>query len=272
MSRGFAVLGFALVVACSREGPPVEPLRLEWIRPRNVKGVFLNEDLVFTFSAEVDPLSVIRTGIHVHDADGAPARGSWFVEGVQVRFAPAPVLARDLSDGGYRPGTRYEVEVLGFPRVDAVRGLDGRPLERSYRWSFETVSVAADHSDLVFEDASPASAQRIRPAQRMPWIGPEGPVLLECEEPIDPSTIDEGEFLFVPEEADGRAFRGKRAAATSELRSKARPRGISTRPTVLRASRAPSSSSIRASARSRPAPTRCASRGRSASVISAGTQ
>ncbi len=194
---GFAALVFALSLACSRKEGGVEPLRLEWIRPRSAEGVFLNEDLAFTFSAEVDPLSVIRRGIQVHDADGLPARGSWFIEGEQVRFAPAEVLARDLSDGGYRPGTRYQVEILGFPRVDAVRGLDGRPLERSYRWSFATVSIGSDHSGLVFEDASPASAATIRPVERLPWIGPDGPFLLECDEPIDPSSIVASDFLFV---------------------------------------------------------------------------
>ncbi len=197
-----ALLG-ALLAACFAREVPVRPLRLESIRPRNVHGVYLNEDLVFTFSAEVDPESLVRRAVRIEDAAGRPARGDWFVEGKQLRFSPAPVRMRDLSDGGYRPGTRYTVEILGFPRLDAVRDVEGRPLDAGRVWSFETVAVAGERAGFVFEDASPAHAERLRLVRDRAWIGPEDPVLLECAEPIDPSSIHDEDFALIRRSESG---------------------------------------------------------------------
>ncbi len=58
-------------------GPPSVPrgLRLEGIRPADGRGVYLNEDLVLTFSLEVDPTSITAESLAIVSPDGHRARG-----------------------------------------------------------------------------------------------------------------------------------------------------------------------------------------------------
>jgi hypothetical protein len=194
------------------EDPP-RVLELLMARPENPEGVFLNEDLVFHFSADVDRASVTRDSVRIATRDGRPARGTLSVEGSRVRFAPAPVLARDLSDGGYLPGTEYVVELIGFPLPDGVRSVDGQPLARTRRWSFRSVDAREPLAQVVFEDRDP---DRVRPLRCWPppagvearvEIDPQGPLFLKCDEQIDPSTVLDGALLLVRSERGSRPTR-----------------------------------------------------------------
>ena len=186
-----------LALAASCSPPDTEPAyaRLLQIRPENRSGLFLNEKLVMHFSEALDPTSVHGLSVRILAEDGTRARGALELRDESLSFVPEPVLARDLSDGGYRPGTRYLVKLAGFPRVEALRGRSGRPLGRSLEWSFETVDVREPRSGFVFEDPSlnvahPAIVVRTR-------IAPGEPIELEGGEPIDPSTVDGGDFMLV---------------------------------------------------------------------------
>ena len=194
--------GAGLAAGCGRGQPEARVLSLEAVRPTDAQGVFLNEELVFTFSAPVDPSSVTAESLRIVSAGGEPARGEWTVRGRQARFQPSPTLARDLSDGGYRPGTRYTVTLSGFPRLGCVRGLEGEPLARARTWSFETVGTGGEQR--LFEDASPARGQRVRlsphRSMQMPEFEEGEPVLLFCDEPLDPSTLDEKQFWIVADQ------------------------------------------------------------------------
>lgn len=184
------------LAACAQREPEARWLQLEQFRPANTTGVFLNEPLVFHFSEGLDPTSVLPTAVQIVARNGerTRARGDWLLAGNKLTFQPAPVLAPDLSDGGYLPDTTYDISLAGFPRLDALRDLTGVPLERSLSLTFTTVDPAAPESGFVFEDASmdvglPLFLQRDR-------VEPGAPILLEGEEPIDPSTLFDDDFAL----------------------------------------------------------------------------
>lgn len=185
------------LVACTAEPQPQRWLELRQVRPQERVGVYLNERIVLHFSGPLDPDSVHSGSVRVLADDGTPARGRLSVERDRVEFQPAPVLARDLADGGYRPATRYAVELAGFPRADALRSEDGRVLGESLRWTFETVAVSEPRSGFVFEDSSPTSGSPV--ILRTPVLQPLQPIRLTCEEPIDPSTLWSEDFELLPE-------------------------------------------------------------------------
>lgn len=187
-------LALALAPACSEAGPePVPPLRLTQVRPRpeQREGLFLNEALVFHFSAPVEAASVSSESLSVRGPGGLAARGRFEIEGDRVRFLPELGLARDLSDGGLLPGTRYEVLVRGFPWPDGLRSVDGRVLERTQRFEVETAPLREPRGQM-FEDRSPLYGEPLVPEARE--LDPGASIYLRCAEPLDPGTVADGEF------------------------------------------------------------------------------
>jgi hypothetical protein len=176
---------------CSEPAPQPRWLTLRQIRPENREGVFLNERLVLHFSEPLERASVHPRSVRVVSSDGLEARGRLAVEGDRIEFVPAPVLSRELSDGGYRPGTRYSVELAGFPRPDALRGASGAPLRQNLRWSFAT-AVRGDERAQVFEDPSPQGGLPLVVAS--PSVRPLEPIVITCAEPVDPSTLHSEDF------------------------------------------------------------------------------
>jgi hypothetical protein len=206
--RGIALVcaASALAAACSpwSDRPSRAPAQLElrFVRPSAAEPVLLNEDLVLYFSGEVDRASVTRASIQIRSGSDE-ARGSLQVDGDRVRFVPAPVLAPDLSDGGYRPGAEYTVAIAGFPEIDGVRGIRGEPLAHAWTWSFRTIAAAAGEAargGFVFEDRQPDKIGRLRlvPPLTVPQaeysLGPQDAIYLACDKPIDPSTLHDDDF------------------------------------------------------------------------------
>lgn len=203
MSRCLIRLSYGLLLwlpACG--GPQADAprtLQLVKIVPTSEHGVFLNEPLTFHFSADVDPLSVHGESVRVETESGERARGSLRVEGHKVIFQPDVPRARDLSDGGYRPGRRYLVRLEGFPRPDGIRGTDGEPLASTFPWSFDTVEVDEPRHALLFDDLH---LERQRPPQIFPSAGSSGvyqigvgdSIYLACEKPIDPTSLRSEDF------------------------------------------------------------------------------
>lgn len=191
--------------ACGPAASPPRVLHHRLTRPANPDGVFLNEDLVFYFSDDIDRASVTRGSVRILSTDGGQARGRLSVDGKSVRFAPDPVLAADLLDGGYRPDTQYTVEILGFPSPDGVRGVRGEPLESTYRWSFRTVRVTVPRSALVFDDRMQDKRPWLRLCPSPPaapdsaaLIGPRDSIYLACDKPLDPSSVRDEDFELRP--------------------------------------------------------------------------
>jgi len=199
-------------------------------RPANPDGVYLNEDLVFHFSAEVDRTSVTRDSVRIATKDGRPARGRLVVDGTKVRFVPAPVLAPDLSDGGYVPGAEYAVEIAGFPQPDGLRGVHGEPLRSTYRWTFRTVAAPGEEGATLFEDRDPGRTRRLRLfpplTGRRYELGPTDAIYLSSEEPLDPSSLVEGAFSLLERTVVPR--RPRQSADASEP-----PREVRLRPRLI---------------------------------------
>ena len=189
----------SLLGACSESEPARRWLELRQVRPQDRLGVYLNERLVLHVSEPLEPESVHGGSVRVLAPDGSTARGRLSVEGDRIEFQPAPVLAPDLGDGGFRPSTRYTVELTGFPRADGLRSQSGLWLGSNLRWSFETVAVTEPRSGFVFEDSSPTSGSPV--ILRSTVIRPLEPIRLTCEEPIDPSTLRSEDFELVQEAA-----------------------------------------------------------------------
>lgn len=198
---GRAFLGLAgLALCCSPTASPrvVEPLHLTHIRPSNPEGVFLNEEIVFYFDQALDPVSVTSASLEILSESRLPARGDLRVEDDHVRFVPLPVLATDLSDGGYLPGTRYTATLSGFPRADGVRGSRGALLQRTIAWSFRTVRVDHPRTGLLFEDRMQNKTGLLRlfpsTAGQGGLIRTQDSIYLACDKPIDPSTVSPEAF------------------------------------------------------------------------------
>lgn len=192
-----------LLPACADGVPQPRVLRLRQATPEpGATGVYLNEAVELFFSDEVDPASVHAQSARILSLDGVPARGRWEVSGRRLTFTPDPVLAPDLSDGGYRPEATYRVELSGFPRPDGLRGLGGEPLPGTLRWEFNVVSAGQGRHGFLFEDSS---LERGLPlVLRTFEVPPGGPIVLEGEEPLDPSTLFGEDFLLQPQGAGGR--------------------------------------------------------------------
>ncbi|MDP6937640.1 MAG: Ig-like domain-containing protein [Planctomycetota bacterium] len=197
--------GAILCAACGQAPVAVEAVRLESIRPVEGEGVYLNEEIVLTFSRAIDPSSVAPTSLRIVDGAGREAEGRWEVVGRQARFAPRPVLSGTLTDGGYLPGTVYSVDLGGFPRLDGLRGLKGEPLDRSWRWSFSTAEVGPGRRGFVFDDASPGTGAHVSLSNARP-LHPGEALVLECNEPLDPSSLREEEFRIERVESGAAAF------------------------------------------------------------------
>ena len=173
-------------------------MRLQQLRPRQEarEGVYLNEPIVLHFSRPVEVASVTAASLLVRPVGGgATAAGRIEVAGDRVRFLPELGVARDLSDGGLRPGTTYEVLVRGFPAPDGLRSVEGLPLERSVRIEFTTAPLTEPRRQM-FEDRTPARGEPLLLAQRL--LASADSLEFECAEPLDPLSLVDGEFTLRP--------------------------------------------------------------------------
>lgn len=200
-------------VACTQAAPSATAETLRLVRPRLAGGsagvyqqdVYLNEELRFYFSADVDRTSVTRDSVRITSEHGVPADGSFSVERDCVRFVPKLPLLRDLTDAGLRPGTRYRVEIAGFPWPDGVRSTSGRPLAASLAGDFTTVAEheagGAPRTWLLFDDrlqARPGLVKFFPPRRaKEAYVTPLGGALLVVsDKPIDPTTLSAENFDF----------------------------------------------------------------------------
>lgn len=186
-----------LCLACGPAPSAPEVLRLVRVLPEPGTTLLLNEDLALNFDADLDPSSVTRISVALTGEGGRVVDGTWRVHGSGLSFSPAPVRAKDLGDGGYRPGETLELVVRGFPSPAALRSDDGHWLEATLRTTFRVIEVGASQPGFVFIDATQS---RAAPLEMMPGdpgmplgrpLAPGEPLVLRCKEPIDPSSLVE---------------------------------------------------------------------------------
>lgn len=174
---------------------------LEQVSPREGL-VHLNQGITLHFSVPIDAASLTRTSLSIRDEDGEPASGTVRVDGRIVQFVPDPVLAPDLSDGGFRCGTRYKLEARGFPHLDGLRSVDGQPMRTTYRWSFQTVAASADPREMFFErERGPVEplwlVGSVLLGEEM-WLRTRAAevLTLQCGAPILPSSVRSADFVL----------------------------------------------------------------------------
>ena len=188
-------LAFVPLACAPGPAPEVEVLELRSRFPKNPVGVRLNEDLQLFFNRELDRSTVTASSVRVLGPNGRRAEGQWRVEGRELRFVPEPVFRADLSDGGFRPGTSYTVELRGFPDPGGVRAEDGAPLRSTLRWSFTTVE---SDEVLLFEDATLERGSALKLSRvDLSAEGDRRSILLRCGEPLDPRTLFDDDFSLV---------------------------------------------------------------------------
>lgn len=181
-----------LVAGCRPAQSPARTLELQDFFQAGERAVLLNETLVFHFTAEVDPTSLTAESLRIIAPDGEPARGRAECSRNQILFHPDIPRRRDLTDGGLLPGTRYRVELRGFPEPDGLRGRGGEPLMRSRRFHFTTVE--ASEEGLLFADLTPELARLMR-VERV-RIEPIEAIALEIDEPVDPRSLNSADFVL----------------------------------------------------------------------------
>ena len=104
--------------------------------------LLLNDAVTIYFSEPIRPTSVTEDSVTLIDENGHQVPGAPLRVGTDwVSWVPKPPLAKDLSDGSFRPGGHYHLVLAGIPRVDRIRSQNGRSLDR--RISFDI--YVADH-------------------------------------------------------------------------------------------------------------------------------
>lgn len=91
--------------------------------------LLLNDAVTIYFSEPIRPTSVTEDSVTLIDENGHHVPGAPLRVGTNwVAWVPEPPLAKDLSDGSFRPGGHYRLVLAGKPRVDRVRSQNGRSL------------------------------------------------------------------------------------------------------------------------------------------------
>lgn len=155
--------------------------------------MLLNEPLVVHFSQNLDPRSITQRTVRVVDERGNEVDGALEVVGRRLSFEPALPIDRALATGSFRAGSAYTLELLGFPRVDALRGRDGAPLSRTFRARFSTADAESERPflDDAPDRAALLSFEDTRAEAGAPWA-------LVCDQALDPRTVNDDLFVLVP--------------------------------------------------------------------------
>lgn len=128
--------------SCGGGGGGTNPdLALLGFNQPNVAGVALNQPLIFTFSADIDPLSITPDTLRIVGAFG-PFFELTHVDGNLVALLPRAPNFGNLSDVGLAPNTPYSVSMPTFPAVDTIESTGGKPLLSALTYNFRTVSGA----------------------------------------------------------------------------------------------------------------------------------
>lgn len=186
-------LGVGPTAACERAPRTAPALGVAQFRQESAEGVLLNEPLVVHLSQPVDPRSVTDAAVVVVADDGIPAEGELRVSGRRLAFVPRLPLDPGLDDGGLRPGRRYTLRLRGFPRVDALRSVDGAPLARTFVATFATASI--DDEGAVLLDDAPERRARLAFERATAPAGEPWHVL--ADKAVDPRSLSDASFVLL---------------------------------------------------------------------------
>ncbi|MDA1194594.1 MAG: Ig-like domain-containing protein [Planctomycetota bacterium] len=153
-SRFFLVLGLVLVLGASVSmtscgggaGGTNPDLVLLGFNVPNLSGIALNQPLIFTFSASINPATITPDSLRVVGVAG-PFFESTIVDGNLVALMPTVPNFANYSDAGYAPNTQYTVSLTEFPAVTTIESTTGKPLLAADSYTFRT--LPAPSPDIV---------------------------------------------------------------------------------------------------------------------------
>ncbi len=188
------MLASALLIAtaCTEDERPIQRLELARFVQDGDSEVTLNEPLVFHFDRVIDRASVHSGSVRIVEANDPfeRVRGELLVDRKTLTFQPDLPLDADLLDGSFRPGTTYRVELVGFPRPDGIRSVDGAPLAATVERTFRTATGDGAPLFTVGRGGAGVHLKDVR-------IGPLDPIELIVDgEAVDPRSLRSGEFVM----------------------------------------------------------------------------
>ena len=132
MRATLVALALAALAGCWQRREAPAPLLVDRTSPTlgdPAQPVLLNDALTVYFTDDVRKLSVTPDSVTLLDERGFHVPGQLKTGSNWVSFVPTPPLTPALTDGSFRPGGRYRLQVAGHPRPDAIRAEDGGWLE-----------------------------------------------------------------------------------------------------------------------------------------------
>jgi hypothetical protein len=141
------VLGTAVSMTSCGGGSGSNPdLVLLGFNVPNLSGIPLDQPLIFTFSANINPATITPDSLRVVGATG-PFFEKTVVDGNLVALLPTMPNFADYSDAGFAPDTQYTVSMTLFPAVTTIESVGGKPLLHAESFTFRT--LPAPSSDIV---------------------------------------------------------------------------------------------------------------------------
>ncbi len=188
-------LALAIPLAAGAIGCSREPFRCVTPLANGERLVRLNEPLRLDFSAPVDPASVAAGAVRaVRDGDGVALAGRWRCEGATLTFVPAAPTRADLADAAWAPASVIRVEVVGLPRLVALRSGSGEGLAEGFTLRRPVAGRPADWHAApaaeLFCDPRPGPPELVTRTARLV----AGRIELRFSEPLDPRTLAAARF------------------------------------------------------------------------------
>lgn len=164
--------------------------------------VALNSILEVVFSEPVMASSITPASLQLRAGTqfGRAVKGVFRVDGASVFFEPALPGLCDLTDAGLEAGTRYRLQLVGWPEEFSIKNSRGQPLRSTITREFST---RAEDDPERFLDQIPAFSPYVDAANSTPANGGQAVtvdstnrVVLRISENIDPCTVNDTTVLF----------------------------------------------------------------------------
>jgi hypothetical protein len=180
------VAALLITTGCPRDKAHDDPKDL-WVTNTDPysgeTNVFINDPIIITFSANVDPSTVNTNTILITDPNGAVPMGRFEVHSNEVHFIPQ-----------YPPGLNmmmtYTVVAQGLPMTPTVWSLEGTPLMQTYTFSFDAGTAARP-------DTKPPYIVSTNIASGATGVPRDTNIVITFSEPIDSSSVTSG-FTLTP--------------------------------------------------------------------------
>ncbi|MFT4513179.1 MAG: hypothetical protein ACI89X_002613 [Planctomycetota bacterium] len=211
---------FLLVAACSSSGGDVGEItaggdfRLDSTDPSDGATIFLNDPIAFDFTQSVDLESANLTTVSFSVLDESGLPNSEFVTGNfelgtkpgdsdpgrRLLFVPRYPSNNDLSNGGFRAGSTYQVQLVGGKEQNGtvIRSQSERGLEQPETMQFTTVDGTQPQQ--LFRNPRAGGPQRLGMSvdtatslDKVPlglFGGPRVAVRLEFDQALNPRDIN----------------------------------------------------------------------------------